>query len=150
MLGPFELERHTSVYAPLSLTAREPSIYVSDDSDFAQQLAKRTVEDPNMLPLPTLNRPLHNGRSLSQDSQTFLSQEEEYPANAPYAQPRLQLLAPRRPLLQHSICVGKLEDVLDHPMLMQKSGLQILIGMMRVAKLVASSRGERLRVGCLL
>ncbi|KAI0974307.1 putative serine/threonine protein kinase [Xylaria arbuscula] len=39
-VGPFDLERHTSVYAPLPLTAREPSIYVSEDSEYAQRLAR--------------------------------------------------------------------------------------------------------------
>ncbi|KAI5918267.1 kinase-like domain-containing protein [Camillea tinctor] len=43
--GPFDLERHTSVYAPLTSTTREPSIYVSEDSEFAQQVAKSVSED---------------------------------------------------------------------------------------------------------
>ncbi|KAI1486296.1 hypothetical protein F5X96DRAFT_244029 [Biscogniauxia mediterranea] len=43
--GPFDLERHTSIYAPLTSTTREPSIYVSEDSEFAQQVAKSTSED---------------------------------------------------------------------------------------------------------
>lgn len=35
--NPFDLERHASLYQPFSDSrAREPSIYVSDDSDFAQ------------------------------------------------------------------------------------------------------------------
>ncbi|KAI1828626.1 putative serine/threonine protein kinase [Xylaria intraflava] len=37
--GPFDLERHTSVYAPI-LTNREPSIYVSEDSEFARKIAR--------------------------------------------------------------------------------------------------------------
>ncbi|KAH8165178.1 hypothetical protein CIB48_g3068 [Xylaria polymorpha] len=41
-VGPFDLERHTSVYAPLPLTTREPSIYVSEDSEFAQRIARVT------------------------------------------------------------------------------------------------------------
>ncbi|KAI0877579.1 putative serine/threonine protein kinase [Hypoxylon argillaceum] len=48
-VGPFDLERHTSVYAPLSLTTREPSIYVPEDAEFAQQIARATepeLEDP--------------------------------------------------------------------------------------------------------
>jgi serine/threonine protein kinase len=35
-VNPFDLERHASLYQPLSHTTREPSIYVSDDSDFAR------------------------------------------------------------------------------------------------------------------
>ncbi|KAI0483173.1 kinase-like protein [Xylariaceae sp. FL0804] len=41
--GPFDLERHTSVYAPFQSTAREPSIYVSEHSGFARQLARDTA-----------------------------------------------------------------------------------------------------------
>ncbi len=39
MANPFDLERHASLYHPSNSTNREPSIYVSDDSDFAR-LAK--------------------------------------------------------------------------------------------------------------
>ncbi|KAI0515212.1 putative serine/threonine protein kinase [Xylaria bambusicola] len=48
-VGPFDLERHASVYAPLPLTTREPSIYVSEDSEYAQRIARATQpesEDP--------------------------------------------------------------------------------------------------------
>jgi len=34
--NPFDLERHASLYQPFQSTGREPSIYISDDSDFAQ------------------------------------------------------------------------------------------------------------------
>ncbi|TPX16433.1 uncharacterized protein E0L32_003727 [Thyridium curvatum] len=34
--NPFDLERHSIVYQNISSSNREPSIYVSDDSDFAQ------------------------------------------------------------------------------------------------------------------
>jgi len=37
--NPFDLERHASLYQPINVSNREPSIYVSDDSDFAR-LAK--------------------------------------------------------------------------------------------------------------
>ncbi|KAI8635470.1 putative serine/threonine protein kinase [Xylariaceae sp. FL1651] len=73
--GPFDLERHASVYAPLSLTTREPSIYVPEDSDFAQQIARDTASeatDQEDAISVTSNVPSHpeNGR-LSGDSQTF-------------------------------------------------------------------------------
>ncbi len=42
--GPFELERHASVYAPLPLTNREPSIYVSEDMDLASVVAKHAPD----------------------------------------------------------------------------------------------------------
>lgn len=35
--NPFDLERHASYYEPFQSTGREPSIYISDDSDFARQ-----------------------------------------------------------------------------------------------------------------
>jgi tRNA A-37 threonylcarbamoyl transferase component Bud32 len=44
--GPFDLERHTSVYTPLPITSREPSIYVSEDSEFAQRIARATESEP--------------------------------------------------------------------------------------------------------
>ncbi|KAI0404831.1 putative serine/threonine protein kinase [Xylaria palmicola] len=49
-VGPFDLERHTSVYAPLPLSNREPSIYVSDDSEFAQRIARATELEPDDSP----------------------------------------------------------------------------------------------------
>ncbi|KAI1143222.1 kinase-like protein [Hypoxylon sp. FL0543] len=42
---PFELERHASVYAPAHFTSREPSIYVSDGSEFASQVASKIAEE---------------------------------------------------------------------------------------------------------
>ncbi|KAI0394833.1 putative serine/threonine protein kinase [Xylariaceae sp. FL0594] len=42
--GPFDLERHASVYIPHPHTSREPSIYISEDSEFAQHIAR--VADP--------------------------------------------------------------------------------------------------------
>ncbi|KAK7747749.1 hypothetical protein SLS62_008893 [Diatrype stigma] len=42
--GPFELERHASVYAPLPLTTREPSIYVSEDLDLASVVGKHAPQ----------------------------------------------------------------------------------------------------------
>ncbi|KAI6783755.1 Serine/threonine-protein kinase-like protein [Emericellopsis cladophorae] len=45
--NPFELEKHTSVYATPS-TYREPSIYVSDDSEFANAVADiPSFQDPH-------------------------------------------------------------------------------------------------------
>jgi hypothetical protein len=45
--NPFDLERHASLYyQPPQLGIREPSIYVSDDSDFAR-MAKATTDDNN-------------------------------------------------------------------------------------------------------
>ncbi|KAI1075728.1 kinase-like protein [Whalleya microplaca] len=41
---PFELERHASVYAPLPVTSREPSIYVSDGSEYSTQIASTIAE----------------------------------------------------------------------------------------------------------
>ncbi|GAP87320.1 putative protein kinase-like domain [Rosellinia necatrix] len=49
-VGPFDLERHASVYAPLAFTAREPSIYVSEDSEFAQRIARAIEPEPEDIP----------------------------------------------------------------------------------------------------
>ncbi|CAJ2501232.1 Uu.00g040850.m01.CDS01 [Anthostomella pinea] len=46
--GPFDLERHASVYADLPFTNREPSIYVSADSEFAQDLARDAPAVPEV------------------------------------------------------------------------------------------------------
>jgi len=48
--GPFDLERHASVYVTLPLTNREPSIYISEDSEFAQQIAHVTDPEPDDAP----------------------------------------------------------------------------------------------------
>ncbi|KAI0378044.1 kinase-like protein [Hypomontagnella monticulosa] len=47
---PFELERHASVYAPAHLNSREPSIYVSDGSEFAAQIAGKIAEEDEDVP----------------------------------------------------------------------------------------------------
>ncbi|KAI2633809.1 kinase-like protein [Hypomontagnella submonticulosa] len=47
---PFELERHASVYAPAHLNSREPSIYVSDGSEFAAQVAGKIAEEEDVVP----------------------------------------------------------------------------------------------------
>ncbi|KAI0553714.1 putative serine/threonine protein kinase [Xylaria curta] len=59
-VGPFDLERHTSVYAPLPLTTREPSIYVSEDSEFAQRIARATEPEPEDVPV----RPQNGGYAI--------------------------------------------------------------------------------------
>ncbi|KAI1461596.1 kinase-like protein [Annulohypoxylon moriforme] len=41
---PFELERHASVYAPASFSSREPSIYVSDGSEFSTQINNKIAD----------------------------------------------------------------------------------------------------------
>ncbi|KAI1178780.1 putative serine/threonine protein kinase [Nemania sp. FL0916] len=51
-VGPFDLERHASVYMPHPITNREPSIYVSEDSEFAHQIARATEADPEPEPEP--------------------------------------------------------------------------------------------------
>jgi len=47
MANPFDLERHASLYIPSS--NREPSIYVSDDSDFASAIPKANDDFSNGL-----------------------------------------------------------------------------------------------------
>lgn len=51
--NPFEFERHASTYKPLQMSsAREPSIYVSDDSDFAR--VGNSVSDAASASMPNL------------------------------------------------------------------------------------------------
>lgn len=64
--NPFDLERHASLYQPTQLGIREPSIFISDDSDLAR-LARASTDDAPSLPpdyLPTTN----GGRSGSQSA----------------------------------------------------------------------------------
>ncbi|CAK7204064.1 hypothetical protein SEUCBS139899_006815 [Sporothrix eucalyptigena] len=44
--NPFDLERHASLYQPISSTNREPSIYVSDDSEFAHAVSTAVNNQP--------------------------------------------------------------------------------------------------------
>jgi serine/threonine protein kinase len=86
MANPFDLERHASLYVPSS--NREPSIYVSDSSDFGLQL-NRNDDVEGMIDL-TLNE--RNGRGYSTDTQSYSGNEysdNEYPAVQPRSQPSL-------------------------------------------------------------
>lgn len=63
--NPFDLERHASLYNPFaSLNSREPSIYVSDDSDFAR-LAK--APDGDLRPAFSANGSTDHSRQSSYD-----------------------------------------------------------------------------------
>ncbi|KAK4144938.1 kinase-like domain-containing protein [Dichotomopilus funicola] len=69
--NPFDLERHASLYQPLGSTTqlggiREPSIFISDDSDFAARLAKSTEADDGHGPIPPDFIPPGMNRSGSQ------------------------------------------------------------------------------------
>ncbi|KAI2781830.1 kinase-like protein [Daldinia loculata] len=52
---PFELERHASVYAPANFTSREPSIYVSDGSEFSARIAGKVAEEDEVSESNVLN-----------------------------------------------------------------------------------------------
>ena len=51
MANPFDLERHASLYVPT--TNREPSIYVSDNSDFASSIPKMKFLDTIDIEIPS-------------------------------------------------------------------------------------------------
>lgn len=81
--NPFELERHASVYAPLPVTNREPSIYVSDASEFASLATVATnntggssssnkLEPPDLQP----NNIHSNRRTPSDGSQTYVNDSD--------------------------------------------------------------------------
>lgn len=79
--GAFDLERHASYYA-LPSTNREPSIYISDDSDLAAGLAA-TGPPP---PVPILNdsdKP-QRGRTLSVANDGYVDDTHLYPAGELY------------------------------------------------------------------
>ncbi|KAL7629106.1 hypothetical protein AAE478_000625 [Parahypoxylon ruwenzoriense] len=90
---PFELERHASVYAPPSLTSREPSIYVSDGSEFATQVASKIAEAPEPGIVTAIRGPslsaaqqqlqyqsqYHNGEytNTTSSSRTYVEREDD-------------------------------------------------------------------------
>ncbi|OTB03789.1 hypothetical protein M426DRAFT_12291 [Hypoxylon sp. CI-4A] len=75
---PFELERHASVYAPASLTSREPSIYVSDGSEFSTQLASK-IADEAAISDPSIVTAIHDPpTSLQQQRQQLLQLQHQH------------------------------------------------------------------------
>ncbi|KAI1779560.1 kinase-like protein [Hypoxylon cercidicola] len=64
---PFELERHASVYAPAHFASREPSIYVSDGSDFAAQVAGK-VSSSEESSDPSVVTAIHDASSAADPS----------------------------------------------------------------------------------
>lgn len=79
--GAFDLERHASYYA-LPSKNREPSIYISDDSDLAAGLAAAGQPPP----MPTLNdndKP-QRGRTLSAATDALIDDMHLYPAGEMY------------------------------------------------------------------
>ncbi|KAK6842060.1 hypothetical protein PG987_002920 [Apiospora arundinis] len=80
LANPFELERHASVYAPMLMSTREPSIYVSDDSEYAHVAAKIASDVPDMTSInsgdQTVRLHQHNGHMPSDGSQTYVNDSE--------------------------------------------------------------------------
>ncbi|KAK3341729.1 kinase-like domain-containing protein [Lasiosphaeria hispida] len=68
--NPFDLERHASYYQPVQSTGREPSIYISDDSDFAR-LAQAPGEPLPDFPHSGSNTLVSHGRTDSYDDDGY-------------------------------------------------------------------------------
>jgi serine/threonine protein kinase len=66
MANPFDLERHASLYIPSS--NREPSIYVSDDSDFASAIPKANDAFANGLAGLAISESSRSGSAMSNHS----------------------------------------------------------------------------------
>ncbi|XDG10095.1 hypothetical protein ABKA04_009710 [Annulohypoxylon sp. FPYF3050] len=66
---PFELERHASVYAPTTFSSREPSIYVSDGSEYATQVSNK-IADVAEVQVHHHDHHPHDGTMVTQHSQT--------------------------------------------------------------------------------
>jgi hypothetical protein len=97
--NPFELERHASLYVPAS--SREPSIYVSDDSEYASGLAELSQNEDSRLPS---RRTRVNGRGYHSESQSFSS--NEYYSDSEYLVPQptsVDMSAPRTTQLNRSL-----------------------------------------------
>lgn len=73
--NPFDLERHASLYQPGQLGIREPSIYISDDSDFAR-LAKAATDDAQ----PTIPDFTTNGSQSTSHSRSTSFDDDNYSA----------------------------------------------------------------------
>lgn len=71
---PFELERHASVYAPAHFTSREPSIYVSDGSEYATQVARKIAEEVSPAPDPS---PPHQSHNHNHQNSAFTNASSE-------------------------------------------------------------------------
>jgi hypothetical protein len=96
MANPFDLERHASLYIPS--TNREPSIYVSDDSDFASRIPKD--DDLGGIPdLGIVDRMRENGQGLRLDTQSSFTSDEY--SESEYLTPQ-QIVQPRLPATQRS------------------------------------------------
>ncbi|KAK8037426.1 polarity-defective 6- variant 1 [Apiospora marii] len=80
LVNPFELERHTSVYALMSMNTREPSIYASDDSsEYATVASKIASEVPDLASINNGDQTFrlhHNGHMPSDGSQTYVNDSE--------------------------------------------------------------------------
>ncbi|KAK3694313.1 kinase-like domain-containing protein [Podospora appendiculata] len=67
--NPFDLERHASLYQPFQSTGREPSIYISDDSDLAR-LARAPDEQSSIPDFPVSDSQTHS-RTNSYDDDGY-------------------------------------------------------------------------------
>ncbi|KAI1470065.1 kinase-like protein [Daldinia caldariorum] len=82
---PFELERHASVYAPASFTSREPSIYVSDGSEFSTRVASKIAEEDEEVPdTNVFNATGGSHQHQDQHQQQYHHQHEHQHQNSEY------------------------------------------------------------------
>lgn len=97
--NPFDLERHASFYQPLQQSmGREPSIYISDDSDFAR-LAQMPDDEPA---LPAFSS---GSNTLVSHGRTDSFEDDGYSAASDFADPEYLAMGgasgqPRRPSVQ--------------------------------------------------
>lgn len=79
--NPFELERHASFYQPSQSAGREPSIYVSDDSEFAR-LAKAPEDAQSVItdfaPSMTSSAAHSRAGSYDEDGYSTTDYDNEY------------------------------------------------------------------------
>ncbi|KAK1754843.1 Serine/threonine-protein kinase nak1 [Echria macrotheca] len=85
--NPFDLERHASLYQPTQSMGREPSIYVSDDSDFAR-LAQMPDEMPPQRHQPGMSGDFFSGsNTLVSHGRTDSYGEDGFSGASDYADP---------------------------------------------------------------
>ena len=107
--NPFELEKHASLYVTANAVPREPSIYVSDDSEFANSLADlpdlpdHSSDSEQAKPQPEYNEvPINGGRPYSlsdfadMDPESMSPPQTAAPSAAQFAPPFQEQLTQRQ------------------------------------------------------
>jgi serine/threonine protein kinase len=100
--NPFELERHASIYVPYSI--REPSIYVSDDTEYANGMAEIAAREAFDFGGPGPTRTMDNKgmRNRGYHSANHSLSSNEYSSDTEYRMPPPPQQQQQQPIPQRS------------------------------------------------